>query len=215
MFTDRFDAGRQLAKMLRHYKNRDGIILAVPRGGVEIGYALAQELELPLEAVLSKKIGHPAHPEFAIGAVSLEGCILDERADVPAEYIEEETERLRRLLRERYKAYYGDRQPLSPTDRVVIIADDGIATGNTLLSTVELIRHQRPRRVVAAIPVAPPEGLRKIREAAGVDEVICLLSPRDFYAVGQYYENFEQVEDEQVKHLLEERWQADLRRKAG
>lgn len=208
MFKDRLDAGKQLAKALRHYKNRDGVILAVPRGGVEIGYVLAKELDLPLEVVLSKKIGHPHQPEFAIGAVSLESRIVNERPDVSEEYIEKETNRLRQLLRERYKSYYGDRQPLSLEDKIVIVVDDGIATGNTLLSTVELVRHHRPRWVVVAIPVAPPDSLRHIEQAKGVDEVVCLLAPRDFYAVGQFYENFEQVEDEEVVRLLKELWQS-------
>lgn len=206
MFKDRFDAGRQLAKALQHYKNRDGVVLAVPRGGVEIGYVLARELDLPLEVVLSKKIGHPNQPEFAIGAVSLESRIVNERPDVSEEYIEKETNRLRQLLRERYKSYYGDRQPLSLEDKIVIVVDDGIATGNTLLSTVELVRHHRPRWVVVAIPVAPPDSLRHIEQAKGVDEVVCLLAPRDFYAVGQFYENFDQVEDEEVRRLLKEVW---------
>lgn len=208
MFKDRFDAGRQLAKALQHYKNRDGVILAVPRGGVEIGYAVARELELPLEIVLSKKIGHPHHSEFAIGAVSLEGRVVTERSDVSEEYIEKETGRLRRLLRDRFRKYYGDRKPLSMEDKIVIVVDDGIATGNTLLSTIELIRHHNPRQVVVAIPVAPPDSLRHIREAKGVDEVICLLTPRDFYAVGQFYETFDQVEDEEVIRLLHDAWKA-------
>ncbi len=208
MFKDRYDAGMQLANLLRHYKNRDGVVLAVPRGGVETGYIVARELGLPLEIVLSKKIGHPDHPEFAIGAVSLEGRVLTPRADVSPEYIEEETERLREMLRERYRMYYGDRKPVGLEDKIVIVVDDGIATGNTLLSTVELIRHRRPRRVVVAVPVAPPDALRNIRDARGVDEVVCVLSPRDFYAVGQFYENFDQVEDAEVKRLLEEVWRS-------
>lgn len=206
MFKDRFDAGKQLAKALQHYKNRDGVVLAVPRGGVEIGYVVAKELELPLEIVLSKKIGHPHHSEFAIGAVSLEGRTVARRADVSDEYIEKETVRLRSMLRERYKKYYGERTPASLEDKIVIVVDDGIATGNTLLSTVELIRHHNPRWVVVAIPVAPTDSLRNIEEATGVDEVVCLLSPRDFYAVGQYYENFDQVDDDEVIRLLHAAW---------
>lgn len=206
MFKDRFDAGKQLAKVLQHYKNRDGVILAVPRGGVEIGYVLAKELNLPLEIVLSKKIGHPHQPEFAIGAVSLESRIISERGDVSEEYIEKETKRLRQLLRERYKMYYGDRKPANLDDKIVIVVDDGIATGNTLLSTVELVRHHNPHWVVVAIPVAPPDSLRHVEQAKGVDEVVCLLAPRDFYAVGQFYENFEQVEDDEVVRLLNEVW---------
>ncbi len=206
MFKDRFDAGRQLAKALQHYKNREGVILAVPRGGVEIGYIVAKELELPLEVVLSKKIGHPLHSEFAIGAVSMEGLVVTQRPDVSDEYIRTETKRLRHLLQARHKKYYGDREPANLEGKIVIVVDDGIATGNTLLSTVELIRHHNPRWVVIAIPVAPPDSLLHIENASGVDEVVCLLTPHDFYAVGQFYENFDQVEDDEVVRLLQEVW---------
>ncbi len=206
MFKDRFDAGRQLAKALQHYKNREGVILAVPRGGVEIGYIVAKELELPLEVVLSKKIGHPLHSEFAIGAVSMEGLVVTQRPDVSDEYIRTETKRLRHLLQARHKKYYGDREPANLEGKIVIVVDDGIATGNTLLSTVELIRHHNPRWVVIAIPVAPPDSLLHIENASGVDEVVCLLTPHDFYAVGQFYKNFDQVEDDEVVRLLQEVW---------
>jgi putative phosphoribosyl transferase len=206
MFKDRFDAGRQLAKALQHYKNREGVVLAVPRGGVEIGYIVAKELELPLEVVLSKKIGHPLHSEFAIGAVSMEGLVVTQRPDVSDEYIRTETKRLRHLLQARHKKYYGDREPANLEGKIVIVVDDGIATGNTLLSTVELIRHHNPRWVVIAIPVAPPDSLLHIEQASGVDEVVCLLTPHDFYAVGQFYENFDQVEDDEVVRLLQEVW---------
>jgi putative phosphoribosyl transferase len=208
MFKDRFDAGRQLAKKLRHYKNRDGVILAVPRGGVEVGYVVAKELCLPLEVVLSKKIGHPINAEFAIGSVSLEGLVFSKRPDVSDDYINKEVVRLRQLLRERYKKYCGDRKPTSLEGKIVIIVDDGIATGNTLLSTVELVRKYHPERVMVAIPVAPQDSLNNVCLADGVDEVVCLLTPNNFYAVGQFYENFDQVEDDEVTRLLQEVWQS-------
>ncbi|MEY3194824.1 MAG: hypothetical protein RIQ78_921 [Bacteroidota bacterium] len=207
MFRDRFDAGRQLAKKLRHYRNRDGVILAVPRGGVEVGYMVAKELGLPLEVVLSKKISHPTNPEFAIGAVSLEGIVFSKRPDVSDNYIEKEVVRLRQMLRDRYKKYCGDRKPVGLEGKIVIIVDDGIATGNTLLSTVELVRKHHPQRVVVAIPVAPPDSLNNVGLAEGVDEVVCLLTPNNFYAVGQFYENFDQVRDDQVMRLLQEVWE--------
>ena len=206
MFNDRIDAGKQLAKALQHYKNEDGVILAVPRGGVEIGSILATALSFPLEIVLSKKIGHPNQPEYAIGAVSLESRVVADHPEVSEEYINQETNRLRGLLRERYKKYYGNHQPVSLKGKTAIIVDDGIATGHTLLSSIELIRHQKPQRIIVAIPVAPVESLRHIEEAKGVDEVVCLLTPMDFRSVGQYYRHFDQVEDAEVIRLLHAAW---------
>lgn len=201
MFKDRFDAGRQLAEKLQHYRNRDSVVVAVPRGGIELGYEIAKALDLPLEVVLTKKLGHPHQREFAIGAVSLESRILQYTADVSPEYIESETERVREMLRQRQQQYYGSQKPEPLRDRIVIIVDDGIATGNTLLSSIELIEHQQPRMIVVAVPVASSAATRKIKER--VDEFICLLTPPDFQAVGQYYEQFYQVKDEEVIALLE------------
>ena len=199
MFKDRTEAAHILAEKLKRYK-KDGVVVALPRGGVPLGYVIAQELGLPLDIILSKKIGYPFNKEFAIGSVSLQGRIINEDIPVTREYIEEETARIRKSLKEKYKLYMGDRLPINLKNRNVIIVDDGIATGNTMLATIELIKKSNPGRIIVATPVAPPDSIQKIGEE--VDEVVCLSSPEFFIGVSQFYENFEQVNDETVVQLL-------------
>ncbi len=202
-FKDRIDAANQLAGELDKYINTDAILLAIPRGGVPLGHVIAKQLHLPLEVVLSKKIGHPLHKEYAIGAVTLKSKILSDAASKVSEhYIEEETKKIRTLLTKRYKDYYGEKTPLELKDRILIIVDDGIATGNTILSTIEMLHGEKPKKIVVAIPVAPRSTLEKLKNNAFVDEVICLSAPTDFVAVGQFYQNFDQVDDLEVKELL-------------
>ena len=204
MFKDRNEAAQLLATKLAKYTNTEGVILAIPRGGIPLGFIVAQELNLPLEIILSKKIGHPYHKEFAIGAATLKGRILsDAAANISPVYIEEETARIRELLKIRYTDYYGDRKPLQLKDKILIIVDDGIATGNTILSTIKMLADEKPEKIVIAIPVAPPSALQKLQDSPYIDEVICLLTPINFQAVGQFYQNFDQVDDEEVKRLLE------------
>jgi putative phosphoribosyl transferase len=200
MFHDRKEAGLALAQKLLHYKDVDGVVLAVPRGGVPVAYEVAKMLHLPLEIILSKKIGHPAHKEFAIGAVSLTGRIIDPDIYVPEEYIEQETRRIRMRLKDMYKKYMGDKDPTDIKDKIVILIDDGIATGNTLLSTIQMLKNNKPKKIVVAVPVASPSAAKKIKDQ--VDEFISLLVPDNFYAVGQFYENFQPVSDEEVISLL-------------
>lgn len=202
MFKDRKEAAYLLAEKLKRFKNLDGVVLAVPRGGVPIGKIVAEKLDLPLETILSKKIGHPFQKEYAIGAVSLETRVLNDDIDVPEKYIEDETKKIRHLLRERFKKYYQNRTPVSLVDKIVIIVDDGIATGYTIETTVDLVRQHHPSRVVVAVPVASPRAIQKMEESDSVDEVICLATPEGFYAVGQYYESFPQVTDEEVIELM-------------
>lgn len=200
-FKNRVEAGKKLAQALQHFKNRDGVVVAVPRGGIELGYEIAYTLDFPLDVALTKKLGHPLQPEFAIGAVSLKHRTLQHATDISPAYIESETEKIRELLNRRQRLYYGDEHPESLTDRIVIIVDDGIATGQTLLASIELIAQEQPSRIVVAVPVASPSAAGRIRER--VDEFICLLSPENFRAVGQFYEEFTQVNDEQVVKLLQ------------
>lgn len=204
MFRNREEVASILADNLLKYKNdKDTVIVAIPRGGVPLGKVLSDKLHLPLELVLSKKIGHPYHKEFAIGAVTLKDIILSPVAsEVPKAYIESETEKVRNILRKRFQMYYGDEMPLNLSGKTVIIVDDGIATGNTLISCVGLIKKQQPKKIVIALPVAPKESLNQIKKMPSVDEVVCLLSPVDFYAVGQFYEDFGQVTDDEVIDIL-------------
>jgi len=201
MFKDRTDAAIQLAKKLEMYKNKNAIVLAIPRGGVPVGYTIAQELKLPMEIVLSKKIGHPRNPEFAIGSVSMHGSIINDTAwDVPHEYIHNETERILKGLEEKFKLFMGNQKPADLKNKIVIIVDDGIATGSTVMATVEAIKKSDPQKIIIAVPVAPPSTATKL--AKMVDEFVCLTTPILFQGVGQFYRNFSQVSDEEVIQLL-------------
>lgn len=202
MFENRTDAGVQLAEKLLKFKDENVIILAIPRGGLPIGAIVAKALKAPLDVALTKKIGHPYHKEFAIGAASLEDIILTDAMGVTQGYINEEVARIREKLRQRYKQYYGHRSPENLKDKTVIIVDDGMATGNTILATVELVSKQKPAKILVAIPVAPGSGIRKLENNPKVDETICLSVPYNFRAVGQFYQEFEQVSDEEAIALL-------------
>lgn len=201
MYYDRLEAGYILAKELEKYKNTPGVVLAVPRGGIPIAYVVAKELEMPIDLLLTKKIGHPMNSEYAIGAVSLTDRYLVPHEDVPDDYINKETERIRKRLKEMYFNFMGDKEPESLKDKTVIIIDDGIATGNTLLSTIGMIKKSKPAKIVIAVPVASDSAVEKL--SAAVDEVICPLIPDYFYGVGAFYENFGQVSDEEVMEYLD------------
>ncbi|TLP81797.1 phosphoribosyltransferase [Maribacter sp. ACAM166] len=204
MFEDRIDAGTQLAKKLLKFKNENVVVIAVPRGGLPIGALVAKALKAPLDVALTKKIGHPYHKEFAIGAASLEDIILTDAMGITQGYIEEEVARIRKKLRQRHDQYYRNNTPQKLTDKTVIIVDDGIATGNTLLATVELVSKQKPKKIIVAIPVAPNSGIHKFETNTNVNEIICLLVPQNFRAVGQFYRVFEQVSDQEAIAILEE-----------
>lgn len=201
MFTDRIQAGKLLAQKLKRYKDQSGVVLAVPRGGVPLGYVVAHELNLPLELLLTKKLGHPSNEEYAIGAVSLTDRYVSSREKVSQEYLEQETERVRARLREMKQKFIGKHIPESIEGKIVIVIDDGIATGLTLLSTIRMLRRQDPEKIVIAVPVSSREAIKKLSEQA--DEVVCLLVPDDFYGVGAFYENFDQVSDDEVLFFLE------------
>lgn len=204
-FKDRKEAGQILAIKLQKYKDDDAIVLAIPRGGVPLGYAIAKSLKLPLEVVLSKKIGHPLHKEYAIGAVTLKNRVLsDVTSHISSEYIEMETKRIREKLKKRFHEYYGNRKPLPLKGHTLIVVDDGIATGNTILSTIEMLFEEKPHKIIVAIPVASNNALRKLQHSQYIDEVVCLLVPENFRAVGQFYQDFEQVDDATVARLLNE-----------
>jgi len=202
MFRNRYDAALKLIPFLEKYKDERGVVFAIPRGGVPIGYYIAKHYNLPLELLLTKKIGHPGNEEFAIGAVSLEDYIIDERHNIPESYIENEIKRIRESLKERYKKFMGDRKPVDMEGKIVIIVDDGIATGNTLLAAIRMMRQKHPKKIVVAIPVAPREAAEKIKKH--VDDFICLHIADDFYGVGQFYLDFSEVSDEEVIRLLKD-----------
>lgn len=201
VFKDRHEAGIQLVEKLQNYKgNKDALILAIPRGGLVIGYELAKGLQLPLDIVVTKKIGYPGDPEYAIGAVSYDDIILNEevveRGDISQSYIDEETERLRKMIKERYEQYRGKQSLPQVKDKVVIITDDGVATGHTMLISIKLIKKQGPKKIIVAIPVAPPSTVTMLGQH--VDKVVCLDMPESFMAIGQFYLEFTQVSDEEA-----------------
>lgn len=200
MFRDRMDAALKLAEKIKKFKEEDGVVLAIPRGGVPIAFILAKELDWPLDIILIKKIGYPMNHEFAIGAVSMQGRIVNKNIEVDPDYIESQTLKIREMLKERYHKYMGDRKPAELKGKTVIIVDDGIATGQTIQASVDIAKAENAGKIVIAVPVGPPETVEKFRQQ--VDEVICLETPEEFYAVGQFYQNFEQTEDEEVIAFL-------------
>ncbi|NER16798.1 phosphoribosyltransferase [Spongiivirga citrea] len=204
MFKDRTDAGRQLAKKLINYKNKDVVVVAIPRGGLPLGAIVAEELNAPLDVVLTKKIGHPLNKEFAIGAVSLQNKYITDSSDAALSYIKEETRRVREVLRQRQDQYYKNLTPKVLTNKIVIVVDDGIATGNTILATVALIEEQEPSKTIVAIPVASRSAIEKIYNSPYIDEVVCLRIPQHFRAVGQFYKKFNPVLDKRAIRILEE-----------
>lgn len=201
VFKDRYDAAMKMIPLLSKFSNEEGVVLAVPRGGVPIGYYIAREYHFPLELLLTKKIGFPGNPELAIGAVSLENEVIDDRFDISATYIKQETAKIRKSLQERYRKFMGDRKPADLKGKTVIIVDDGIATGNTIMASIKMIRAMDPGKIVVAVPVAPARTADKIRVL--VDYFICVYTPEEFFGVGQFYDDFSQVSDEEVIQFLD------------
>jgi hypothetical protein len=201
MFKDRDQAAGQLVARLAHLRGQRPLILAVPRGAVPMGVILATALEGDLDVILVRKLGAPGNPEYAIGAVDEAGHVYvnpDVAAYVDAQYLAEETARQQDVLRRR-RAQYGAQQ-VDPAGRVVVVVDDGVATGATLIGALDALRDRRPARLVVAVGVAPPDALSRLR--AHADEVVCLLTPVDFSAVGQFYRDFGAVSDAEVTALL-------------
>lgn len=201
-FTDRYDAAMQLAKKLEKYKGENGVVLAVPRGGVPIGYFIASQLGFELDLLMSKKLGHPYNEEFAIGAVGLEDEIIEETQGISIEYINEEVNNIHRQLKERYSKFMGDRKPVDITGKIVIVVDDGVATGRTILATLEMLRRRNPAKLLVAVPVSSREAAERIKKE--VDEFVCLYTPFPFYGVGRFYRDFSQTTDKEVITLLRE-----------
>src|SRR5665647_3902850 len=206
-FNDRTDAGRQLAKALARYKNQRPVVLALPRGGVPVAAEIAAKLDAPLDLILVRKIGVPSQPELAMGAVvdglapivvrneevlRLSGTTTDE--------FDEVCEKERAEIERRRKLYIGDRPRAEIAGQVVIVVDDGIATGTTTRAALQAIRKQKPKELVLAVPVAPRDTIAELREE--VDALICLETPEPFLAIGYFYRDFAQVGDEEVMAIL-------------
>ncbi len=203
-FRDRRDAAERLARALEPYKGRKPLVLAIPRGAVPMGHVIAARLDGDLDIVLVRKLGSPGSSEFAIGAVDESGWsyVAPYAAQYGGDeaYVRKERERQMAVMRERREMYTPGRKPIDPAGRTVIVVDDGLATGATMLAALHAVRERGPAKLVCAVPVASPEAVDLVRPHA--DEVVCLDAPPFFGAVAQFYDSFPQVEDEEVVRLL-------------
>lgn len=207
VFTNRAQGGRLLADALDAFAGRnDVVVLALPRGGVPVGYEIATKLNVPLDVFVVRKIGVPDHPELAMGALANDGtyvvkqeiiAALDIAPDVFLHALKEESRELQR----REATYRDNRPEPEVSNKIIILTDDGLATGATMLVALEALRKRRPAKLIVAIPVAPAQTQAELRDVA--DEIVCLLSPEPFYSVGAYYRSFEQTTDEEVRDILD------------
>jgi putative phosphoribosyl transferase len=200
MFQNRSHAGKLLAAKLRQYQNVPGVLLAVPRGGVPVAYEVAKELHLPLEVILVKKLGHPSNKEYAIGAVGLTESFVMPHEGVTDYYIQTQSEKIRSRLQEMKEKFMGDHEPEDLHGKTVIVIDDGIATGNTLIATLRILKKSEPGKIIVATPVVSKTAAEKIKKEA--DELVAVLVPETFYGVGLFYNDFTQVSDQQVIDCL-------------
>jgi putative phosphoribosyl transferase len=207
-FRDREDAGQSLGVALKGYHGRRPVVLGIPRGGVPIAVAIARQLDGECDVFVARKLGAPGYPELAIGAVTAEGeRVLNQQMiaalGVDEEYVRRVTEVETAEAKARALRFRGETPPIEVKDRVVILCDDGIATGATIRAGVQALRQRRPARLIVAVPVGSREACRQLRQEA--DEVVALMEPDDFRAVSCYYEDFFPVSDEEVVHLLRQR----------
>lgn len=207
IFSNRTEAGQKLALQLKQYAKRDDVIvLGAPRGGVPVAFEVATDLRAPLDVFMLRKLGVPGREELAFGAIASGGVrILDrdivEGLGITGLDIERVTRAEEQELERRELAYRGGRPPLDVSGRTVILVDDGIATGSSMRAAIRALRQMNPARIVIAVPVAPPATCSRLQSE--VDELVCLDKPEPFYGVGQFYDDFSQVSDEEVKELLE------------
>lgn len=204
-YADRVEAGERLAEALIRYEGRDALVLGIPRGGVPVAAEVARGIGADLDVVVARKLGAPMQPELAIGAVTANGGLyLDEDAllaiDVDPNYLNAEIARQSEVARQRETLFRGETPPPRITDRTVLVVDDGLATGATMRAALRSVAKRQPAHLIAAVPVGPGKTRDTLREEA--DEVVCLLTPEPFWAVGLYYQDFAPVEDDDVSRIL-------------
>lgn len=204
-FADRVDAGKRLAEALADFHGKNAVVLAIPRGGVVVGYEIAAALVLPLDVIVPHKLGAPDNPELAIGAIAEDGStVLDQGLvsylGVCKGYIEEESTRQRSEIARRMTLYREGGTATEVKGKIVIIVDDGIATGSTMKAALASVKSRGAKSVVIAVPVGPPHTIQELRSLA--DRVVCLYMPEYFEAIGQFYEDFSQTSDDEVIRLL-------------
>lgn len=205
MFKDRTEAGEKLAEKLAEFKKKDAVVYALPRGGVVLGKIISDKLNLPLDLIVARKIGHPSNPEYAIAAVCENSVLVTEKEEVEKvdqKWLENEIQKEIKEAERRKDLYLGEKKSIPAKGKIAIIVDDGVATGLTLKAAIEEIKLQKPKKLIVAVPVMPNETYLDLLEK-GVDEIICLEIPAVFAgAVGAYYESFLQVTDEEVVNIL-------------
>jgi len=205
LFANRIEAGKRLASALSDFAGMKGVVLAIPRGGVVVGFEIARALSFVLDVIVPRKIGAPENPELAIGAVTEDGTMILDRdlieyLEVSEAYIQKESKYQQSEIKRRIRLYRGNISRISLKNLNVIIVDDGIATGSTMKAALASVRKSRAKKVVIAVPVGPSSTIRELENQA--DQVICLYTPEPFQAIGEFYEDFSQTTDEEVKKLL-------------
>lgn len=206
LFKNRTEAGQKLAELLSDYASQDVVVYALPRGGVVLGAEIARAINAPLDLIITRKIGHPSNPEYAVCALAEDGapiCNQSELERLGHHWLEEEKHKAREEIQRRRKEYLGDTTQKEIKGKTAIIVDDGIATGLTMIASIEEMKLHEPKEIVVAIPIVPY--LTSLKLEGMVDKVVCVEATSDFLgAVGAYYEDFTQVEDEEVKRILKE-----------
>ena len=217
-FSDRVNAGKRLASALKDFSGKHGLVLAIPRGGVVVGYEIAKAINLPLDVIIPRKIGAPDNLELAVGAVAEDGtAILDEKLirylGVSHDYIREETERQKQEIQRRLKLYRQDTSYPNLKGLDVIVVDDGIATGSTMKAALASVKNRGAATITVAIPVGPPSTIEELEKMA--NQVVCLYTPEYFQAIGEFYSDFNQTSDEEVIRLLRESKHKSERKSTG
>lgn len=207
IFKDRIEAGRKLAEALNSYRGKDVVVLGIPRGGVVVANEVARELEAPLDIVVSRKIEAPGEPEFALGAVTQEGDVIIDRQAAESlgatpQYLDDQIRKKREEVKDRMQILRGDAPYPELEGRTVIIVDDGIATGSSVSAAVMSVKKRRPKEIIVAAPVAPKDAVETLSEDK--TKVVSLETPKAFLAIGEFYQDFGQIEDIEVKRIINE-----------